>query len=216
MVSEPVRPLPRKAVAVKTVAVKTEETRVKRVPHPVVKKVEKPKILGEKPLPVVEKQKAAPAIVSRLEPRTEPDRDSLRSSSLQRLQETLAERSVRPPRSPGLAQGGSRSEPVLARANPTVEAEIQQWLRRVRQELERRKVFPEEARRKGIAGPVQVSFQVESDGRIVQAHVGKGGLPILERSTEQLLSRLRVTNPPKGWNPESRIDLVIKYQLRGK
>jgi len=150
----------------------------------------------------------------------EPPRDSADHQLTELLAQRRRERATR-----AAADRARVARPVTlpnvpaqssADAVKKAEIEIQKWLRRVYRELDRRKVFPEEARRQNLTGAVQGSFLVAADGSIVRADVSEDAHPVLQTSTKKLLAGLRLPPPPAAWDTGSRVHCVIHYTSRGK
>ncbi|GAB4272651.1 MAG: hypothetical protein Kow0029_11500 [Candidatus Rifleibacteriota bacterium] len=90
---------------------------------------------------------------------------------------------------------------------------INAYINDVYARIERAKKYPISARRKGITGIVGLAFSINSQGQILSPKIKKGAHPLLRRAVEDLLKRTKLQPPPQCWNPESRLELKIKFSL---
>ncbi len=151
-----------------------------------------------------------------IEPAREPFDRRLTDLLARRRLEIAVQKDARRSRSANPSLLPTVQDATAKNAGAKAETEIRQWLGNVYRELDRRKVFPEEARRRGLTGAVKGSFQVTADGSIVRVEVCEEGHPVLQTSTRTVLSRLRLPPPPAAWNVENRVQYIIQYALRGK
>jgi len=88
------------------------------------------------------------------------------------------------------------------------------YLTRVRQQLEKYKVFPSAARDRRETGEVSVIFSIAANGRAVAVTDPRGGSPLLQRAAVELVATQRFPPPPAGWDPARRLIIPIKYTLQ--
>lgn len=210
---QPVTPPPREPTtppAPQTVSFPetTPPTASKRISTPVRPRLPKP-IRAPAPLP-------RPPKVPTPKPRTNdlavPPPGPMEFTTLRNALEQARSRPVsRPRETPGSVSPnrvGSES------AVPQKISAIQRYLARLRDELERRKEYPPEAREKGIQGKITLEFAITMDGKPREPRATGAGAEILEKAALAMLVERALPKPPPGWNPETRIGIPVVFSLR--
>ncbi|MBA3979513.1 MAG: hypothetical protein C0462_02825 [Alcanivorax sp.] len=78
-----------------------------------------------------------------------------------------------------------------------VENDYNLYLGKIRDAIERHKEYPAQARLRNQEGVVEVRFEVNGNGRVDNIEVlNSSGSRILDMSTERMLRRLRLPEPP--------------------
>lgn len=99
-------------------------------------------------------------------------------------------------------------------SKPASGNEISAYLNLVRRCLEAAKIYPADARRRGLSGTVIIRFRIDAGGT-ASGQATSGTAPAeLHTAALALIRNRRFPAPPKGWNADAFLEIPIRYSLR--
>lgn len=127
-----------------------------------------------------------------------------------------------PPAPPLPHQSQAQAAPAAPEASsvpaPANTQAIDNWQSRLMAHLNRRKVYPDDARRRGMEGTVRLRFVIDGSGKVLSYSViGSSGRPSLDRAALQMIRRASpVPAPPPEILSGGRKEITapIVYSLR--
>lgn len=186
----------------------------KTVPEPIKKQVE-PKKKKEAPKPKPEK-KVKPIIrdkpqVFEQNPIEKPIEET---KPIKQLQNSLP---ISEP-AKSIASVAVKVEPRLAELERTISAksarEADKYIAKVAKLFERKKRYPESARKKHIQGVVALKFYIDKNGKVTSCKAINEPDTLLSNAAIELVTKLALPKPPKDWEPDRAVIYHIKYSLR--
>jgi len=168
-------------------------------PDPAPKPEPKPK---PKPKPKV-KPKPKPVAKPKPEPKPEPEPEPVVAKSdnvkEQNTQEDTESEQAASQTQPVGAKGMAGDPGEGVHQSGDTENALNKYLAKVRDTIDYNKQYPHRARMRRQEGTVKVSFWINAAGRAEKvAVVESSGSRILDRATQELVSRLRFDAPPKN------------------
>lgn len=186
----------------------------KTVPEPIKKQVE-PKKKKEAPKPKPEK-KVKPIIrdkpqVFEQKPIEKPIEET---KPIKQLQNSLP---ISEP-AKSIASVAVKVEPRPAELERTISAksarEADKYIAKVAKLFERKKRYPESARKKHIQGVVALKFYIDKNGKVTSCKAINEPDTLLSNAAIELVTKLALPKPPKDWEPDRAVIYHIKYSLR--
>ncbi len=104
----------------------------------------------------------------------------------------------------------------INQASNQINKEMQRYLIRLQYELEKRKVYPPEAKKKKYEGIVLVSFVIQKNGTITHINIVRGCLhPSLNKAALEILKKLKRFEPiPDKFKKDKwAIQVPIRYKI---
>lgn len=170
------------------------------------KPIEKPKPV-EKPKKIEAKPKPMPA-ENRMERQAEKKSEKpVELPTENALPQAQAETQVLANKA---AQAAGNEKKISAKA--AKEADI--YLARVARLFEKNKRYPEIARKKNIKGVVALKFYISAEGNVTSCKAINEPDELLANAATDLVKRLRLPKPPRGWEADRPVIYQIKYNIR--
>lgn len=118
----------------------------------------------------------------------------------------------------GTALSPARAELAVGAAEPGRDEDKSGFstvLAGIRERIERARFYPDQARRQGVEGVVEVEFTLSSDGRVEDVKVLRSsGSPLLDEASIETIKRAAPYPVVEDWPRTLRIQLSITYRLR--
>jgi protein TonB len=203
-------------IAHKTDLFKIDSSRIIKIPVVLEqKKIEKPKSKPPKPKPnpkpkrkpkpePVEKKIEKPEELRKEITKVSESKDGLRAGEL-----------VDAPVGDYEKGQGTGLEPEPEKKVDVI-AEIKKYLKTVRKNVAKNKIYPVFAQRHGITGKVKVSFYINNDGTFEQVTVKKSsGSSILDEAAVETIVKLsgKIKRPELTGKKKVKTSVTIKYEL---
>jgi protein TonB len=124
------------------------------------------------------------------------------------------------PRTAAATSSATRPAPEAAapeegRARARAQVSPQRWQAQLLAHLERRKRYPREARARGEAGVVDVTFSIDRAGNVTSAGVARSsGVPALDRGALDMLRRASPVPAPPAEVTRLTFTLPVQFEMR--
>lgn len=185
------------------------------VPTPPVEEV---KEMRPEELPPVEEAplvKEPEVALEKVKPVEEPEeKEDKKPQELVQAQMVAASIAAAPPPIESAIVGKEPAAPHQGSSRKPNQAQLS-WQRALHLHLSKHKRYPPEARNRRIQGVVTVSFSIDHEGRVTNAHVIKGsGSPLLDEEAIEMLSRASpVPVPPDEPQNAGPLNLSLPVQF---
>ncbi len=187
------------------------QQQLQKIHEPRVAAVARPapdKSLKRKPVkPVAQKivKKSRPEPELELKPESRPELNSESSPELNPEPSRVKQTSATAPQLAAQIQRGKGSQPSPLK---------QHYLSKLLSHIESFKYYPQSARRRGLYGEVNVSFELLGTGHITDLVISGGPL-LLQRASEQAVHQaVPMPTPPVEVPTPMQMSFVMQYQLR--
>lgn len=101
-----------------------------------------------------------------------------------------------------------------ARKVASSKSEKLHYLKKVAKLLNRMKIYPRLARKRGIEGRVNVTFKIKNSGRTYEIRISNRCNRILKKAVKRLVSKTKLPPPPNDWSEQSEINLPVVFNLK--
>ncbi len=191
----------------------------KAIPEPIVETpipVPEPKKEEPKPKPV-KKPKKVKKEEPKLEKKSDPKPDP--KPEIKPAENITEQKSVNMPVTPVVPVKVEREEAPVAVVAPKVISakaarEADKYIARIAKLFERKKKYPELARKKHIQGVVSLKFYIDQNGKVTSCKVINEPNELLAESAYNLITTLNLPKPPKDWEDDRPVIYNIKYSIR--